>query len=86
MARQRTKVAEWWETDFDRSNPLREVPKRTKQGARAVARISGGKVHHVTRYRLAPLVRLRWKHDDEYRDTIERIDVVRTEVRATWRR
>lgn len=60
MSRARTKIAEWWETSFDRSNPLREVPKRTKQGARAVARVNGGKVFHVTRYRLEPLAKLRW--------------------------
>lgn len=63
MSRARTKVAEWWETSYDRSNPLREVPRRTKQGARTVARINGGKIYHVTRYRLAPLVKLVWRID-----------------------
>ncbi len=65
MSRARTKVSEWWETSYDRERWLRPYPQRTRPDARMVARINGGKVYHVTRYRLAPLVRLVWRVDPE---------------------
>lgn len=60
MTRARTKVDEWWETSYDREKWIDRCPRRTRPGARALRRIGGGKVYHVTRYRLAPLVKLVW--------------------------
>jgi hypothetical protein len=71
MSRARTKVNEWWETEFERKN-FEHVPGRTRENALDFARAYGGTVYHVTRYRLAPLVDVRW---DELQDGITRIIV-----------
>jgi len=56
--RQRTKVAEWWERRFDTGIVSGGFKFNTEAEARAAK--GGGTLHHVTRYRLAPLERLRW--------------------------
>lgn len=67
MSRARTNVGEWWEVEYSpglrNSNMFRRNSGRKK--AHEIAREVGGKVFHVTRYRLAPLVKLVWRVDPE---------------------
>ena len=60
MGRQKTKVAEWWERRPDPANHRICSAYKTKSGACSDDAKKRGTLHHVTRYRLAPLVRLRW--------------------------
>ena len=75
MTRARTKVAEWWETEFDRGFVERGhasfTPRRGQKAAHTIARISGGKVYRVTRYRLAPMVKLVWRVDVEHPNELD---------------
>ena len=75
MSRARTKVAKWWETSYDRSIHERDyasvIPKRGRKAAHAIARVNGGKVFHVTRYQLAPLVKLVWRVSPECPDELD---------------
>ena len=67
MARQRTKVAEWWERRWDTGAARGFLKYDTEADARA-SKAAGGTLHHVTRYRLAPPVRLRWVPDGSHID------------------
>lgn len=60
VMRQRTKVAEWWERRNDVAGVLLVARYSTKALACSKEAKKRGTLHHVTRYRLAPLVRLRW--------------------------
>jgi hypothetical protein len=58
--RQRTKVAEWWERRQVLRDGARVDITTFKDEASARRAKKRGTLHHVTRYRLAPLVRLWW--------------------------
>ena len=67
--RQRTKVAEWWERRFDdgtiRDTYNTETEARASKATCREPQLGRCTLHHVTRYRLAPLVRLRWVVDHD---------------------
>jgi len=93
MVRQRTKVAEWWEWRDSRVGAGFEPPLARyddKGVAQRWMQSSNYKrhhytLHHVTRYRLAPLVRLRWVQslDDCFLDATDG-NVCRASVRPDY--
>lgn len=80
--RQRIKVTEWWERETEGGFRYRW---RNRDEAIESARINGGKAFHVTRYRLAPLVRLRWVQsvDDCFLDATDG-NICRASVRPAY--
>jgi len=64
--RQRTKVAEWWERRQVLRDGARVDITTFKDEASARRAKKRGTLHHVTRYKLAPLVKLTLRRSWEY--------------------